>query len=64
MSTNIYLIGCSPANAAAVLCGSDLGGARKKVSPAKILEEDKASVERVKDSLLRTNTLSIVQFNV
>ena len=46
MSTNIYLIGCSLVNAAAVLCGSDLGGARKKVSPSKILEEDKTSIQR------------------
>jgi len=62
MSTNIYLIGYSPAYAAAVLCGSDLGDARKKVSPAKIFEEDKVSIERVKDSLLRINTLSILLY--
>jgi len=34
MSTNIYLIGCSPANALPLLlCGSDLGGTRKESSP-------------------------------
>lgn len=53
MSTNIYLIGCSPANALPLLlCGSDLGSTRKESSPlllppsVKILE--KASEQRTR----------------
>lgn len=61
MSTNIYLIGCSPANALPLLlCGSDLGGTRKESSPLLSpfgQDSREGQGERVKDSLLRTNTL-------
>lgn len=65
MSTNIYLIGCSPANVAAVLCGSDLGGARKKVSPAKILGGGQGE-RRASEGLVITHqhTLANLQFNL